>query len=321
MYTKAKYPKLNILSKNELAKHIHSKDFSIEEAKVLINQVLLDPESYWKDSKRYSKPETGKYVRNAKRTPLGDLLKKIDSKVLAPYDDLLPTFIFGGIKNSSHIKASKHLLGDKRKRSLLGLDIKSFFEKIKEDRVSYFFKKSGCSIKAAKLIAKLCCVPLGEKGNGSKERTIARGFATSPRLAVWCNLEIFMEIERISKAVLKNKDPRIAIYVDDIGITASRVTDTELEEVKIKVIDILSNFDKNQALPVNDTKTKKQNHVTGIEHLGLRYERNKLIVGKKTKSKLDKVLREYEHGTEKTKKILKGKKKAYFRYKDSVTKA
>ena len=321
MYTKAKYPKLNILSKNELAKHIHSKDFSIDEAKTLINQVLLDPESHWKDSKRYSKPETGKYERNAKRTPLGDLLKKIDSKVLAPCDNLLPAFIFGGIKNSSHIKASKHLLGNKRKRSLLGLDIKSFFETIKEDRVSYFFKKCGCSLKASKLIAKLCCVPLGEKGNGSKVRTIARGFATSPRLAVWCNLETFMEVERISKAVLKNSDPRIAIYVDDVGITASRVTDSDLEEVKIKAIEILSNFDKNQKLPVNDKKTKKQNYLTGIEHLGLRYERNKLLVGKKTTSKLDKVSREYEHGNENTKKLLKNKKKAYFRYKDSVTKA
>jgi len=90
-----KFPKIFIRSKSELAKHISHNKFPKEEALNLINDALLHSEEYWKDSK-HSKPE--KYVRNAKFTPLGLLLKKINAMVLAPHDKTLPNFIFGGIK-------------------------------------------------------------------------------------------------------------------------------------------------------------------------------------------------------------------------------
>lgn len=323
MYTKVKYPNINIRSKNELAKRISSKDFPLDKAKLLLNKVLLNPELYWKDSKRYSEPEKGKYVRNAKGTELGELLKRIDTVILSQHDNLLPDFIYGGRKKSNHILAAKQLLGEKRKRRLLSLDITSFFEQIKEDRVSYFFHKCGCSLIASKLLAKLCCVPCGEKGNGSNIRILARGFATSPRLSAWCNLETFTEVERVAKAFLKNKDPRVAIYIDDIGITASRVEKSSMDELKIKLIDVLSNFDKKQSLPIKEKKTKNvaYNDPKGLEHLGLKLERNKLKVGRKVTSKFSKINQEYKHGDKATKKSLKKKVKAYHRYTKTVLSA
>jgi hypothetical protein len=203
---------------------------------------------------------------------------------------MLPGFIFGGVKNTSHVEAAKYLLGSKRKRSILKLDIKRFFEQISKERVKQFFwYKCGCSEKAAELLAYFCCVPIGPKGSPQTHKTIARGFATSSRLAVWCNLDTFIKLDRLVRRRLRNKDPRIAIYVDDIGVTASRVTKEEMEELAIDIGHLLLNADRKQPLPLNENKTKTSSHEGGMEHLGLRLNRNSLSVGAKTKSNIDRI--------------------------------
>ncbi len=285
----SRYPKIHIRSKTELARHLSHGKFTKKEALALIKDVQDNFNSYWKDNERQSEPEKNKFVRSAKGTPLGRLLDNINKKILAPHDKMLPDFISGGIKNMNHIKASRHLLGKKRKRTLLKLDITRFFEQISEKRVYYFFyNKCNCSKRGAKLLSSLCCVPQGPKGNHIKHKTIARGFATSSRLAIWCNINIFIKINRLIKKELKKNDPRITIYVDDIGITASRVPKETMEKISLEVIDLLQNADINQQLPINKNKTKISSHEEGIEHLGLKLHRNKLSISAKNQSKLDK---------------------------------
>ncbi len=286
----SRYPKLHIQSKNELAKHLSHRKFPKEEVSVLINGVLKNFDEYWKDNRSQSEPEKGKFVRSARGTPLGRLLDSINKLVIAPHDKMLPDFVFGGIKNMDHVKAVKYLLGRKRKRTSLKLDLIRFFEHVSEERVyQFFYHKCACSKKAAALLASLCCVPEGPKGNPSEHKTIARGFATSSRLAVWCNLDAFIRLDRLVRKRLKGKDPRIAIYVDDIGITASRVSKEEMERLAFEIENLLLNADRNQKLPINKEKTKISSHEEGIEHLGLRLYRNRLSIGAKTKSKLGKV--------------------------------
>lgn len=320
MFKLNRYPRINIRSKNELAKHISDKNLSRVSALVLINDVLNNFDRYWYDSKR-SQPDKEKFVRSAVGTRLGDLLGRIDKKVLAPHDNLVPDFIFGGLSERSHIQAARSLLGTRRERVLLSLDITHFFEQIREERVFYFFhKKCGCSVTASRLLACLCCVPLGPKGSLSRDKSLARGFATSPRLAVWCNLDTFLRLSWKVKRLLRKHDPKLAVFVDDIGISASRVSPDRMEEVSKIVENILSKFDLNQELPVNLSKKKNRLFTEGVEHLGLRLGRNKLSMGGKTRSRRDKVygaLKQVKSSPERN-KLLK-QKRAYYRYRQQIS--
>lgn len=293
-----RYPHINIRSKNELAKHLSHKKQPYDKSLALINDVQANFDSYWHDHPKQSQPEKGKWVRDASFTNLGTLLKMINKQVLAPHDRLLPNFIFGGVSKKSHKDAVLHLLGVKRGRVLLKLDIARFYEQITKDRVEQFFAtKAGCGRDGAKLLAGLSCVALGAKGSSGNQYSLARGFSTSARLAVWCNLDIFIKIERLVRQELKGKDPRIAIYVDDIGITASRVSVEEVIELYKKLKPILES-DERQPLPLNDSKTKIVFHsgetynVQGefegkwcFEHLGVQMNRNSLTIGSKTRWK------------------------------------
>ncbi|MCC6447175.1 MAG: hypothetical protein IT215_00630 [Chitinophagaceae bacterium] len=281
------YPKLCIRSKNELAKHISHKGFLPDEALALINNVKSNFNDYWKDSKKASKPQNDKYVRNAKGSPLGKLLRKIDRLVLTPHDSLLPNFIFGGVKGKNHAMAAYNLLGNKRRRRLLKIDISRFYERVELHRVINFFQyKCGCQYRAAKLLAEFCSVPFGAKDSKNPRITIARGFATSSRLAIWCNLGVFKKMERLVMRRLKGHDPRISVYVDDIGITSSGVTKEQMENLRDEVIQLLQTHDKNQPLPVNKKKTAIQSHEEGLYILGIKLNRNNLTIGRKTHSRI-----------------------------------
>ncbi|MCX6716053.1 MAG: hypothetical protein NT077_03485, partial [Candidatus Taylorbacteria bacterium] len=132
--------------------------------------------------------------------------------------------------------------------------------------------------------------PRGAKGSNSSEKILARGFATSSRLALWCNLDTFQHLDWKIKQKLNGHDPRIAIYVDDIGITASRVDDTLIEDTKQFAIKIMEEKDKNQKLPVHrDGKTVIKKFADGAEHLGIKLGRNKLSLGWRARSHTDKI--------------------------------
>lgn len=320
MCKKNRYPKISIRSKNELAKHISGPSLPFSEALELINDVLGNHDDYWHDSKK-SEPKKKKYVRSAVNTPLGRLLKLIDKKVLRPHDQLVPDFIFGGLSKRNHIQAAHSLLGKQRGRVLLGLDITLFFEQVSEQRVyTFFHKKCHCSARAASLLAHLCCVPTGPKGSGATDRYLARGFATSSRLSVWCNLDIFLRLKWKAQRKLRKHDPKIAVFVDDIGITASRVSKKHMEKVANIIEDILLRFDQNQSLPLNKTKTKIRTFSEGAEQLGVMLGRSKLGVGGKTRSKRDKIRHELQQPISKAReKELIHKYQSYHQYEKTVS--
>jgi len=314
-----KYPKIFILSKNDLSKRFATTNLTQKQALDLINDVVDHFNDYWRDSK-HSEPEKNKYVRSAKGKPLGRVLKLIDKKLLVPHDKIIPGFIFGGVSKKSHIDAAYYLLGKQRERTLLTLDVGRFFEQISEERAYHFFHDKGqCSKKGAKLLASLCCIEEGPKGNGNGQRVLARGFATSTRLAVWCNLGIFLKLYLLVKKRLKHHDPRIAIFVDDIGISASRVPKETMEALKKEVENILINSDRNQKLPLNPKKTFIYSYEEGIEHLGLNLGRNRLSFGSKTLSRKAKVSHRLKTSTiASERKKLRMKRKSYFAYQEQI---
>jgi|SRR3989344_1834425 len=318
MHRTDRYPYIGIRTKYELAKRIASAALPYPKALALINDALVNFDRYWYDSKD-SKPAEEKFVRSAVGNSLGKLLQLIDRRVLAPHDNRVPGFIFGGLSGKDHIQAARHLLGIKRERRLLRLDIKRFFEQIHEERVFHlFYSKCGCSVEGARLLAQLCCVPSGAKGSTSEERGLARGFATSPRLSLWCNLDTFLRVHWKASRQLKNHDPRVVIFVDDVGVTASRVTHQEMEILSKALEDILAGFDHNQPLRIN---VRKKEILAGdkLEHLGIRLGRNKLSLGAKSRSRMEVVKNRLKGGLpreERTK--LKRKLRSYKAYKRQV---
>jgi len=147
---------------------------------------------------------------------------------------------------------------------------------------------------------------------------LARGFSTSSRLSVWTNLDTFLRLKWVTDRNLRNHDSKIVIFVDDIGISASRVTKNNLEILSRKIQAILSDFDRNQKLPINNKKTKIRSFTEGVEHLGLRLGRNKITAGYKTKKKLDKIKTEIKSSSGLNKKDLINKVKAYYVYKKQI---
>lgn len=222
----------------------------------------------------------------------------------------------GACLKKNHIQAANSVLGIKRKRVYLGLDITRFFEQVSEGRIfNFFYRKCGCSFQMSKLFAGICCVPLGPKNSGHSDKFLARGFATSPRLSIWCNLNIFMKINYKIKHLLLKNDLRLAIYIDDICISASRIDKKQMEEISLIVEDILSNFDPNQKLLINTAKKKIKSYTENFEHLGLRLGRNKLSIGGEVRSRRDKIrnaLKSKKASMERNK--LLDKNRAYSRY-------
>ncbi len=328
MNNKSRYPKIAIRSKRELAKRLSNKEYSVDSMMTLINDVIKNYSKYWADNLKQSQPIKNKWVRDASRTKLGVLLERINAKVLRPYDDLIPSFVFGGVSGRSTKMAVESLLGKrlKRKRILLKLDISRFFEQIKYERVYKFFLDKGeCEYRGAKLLADLCCVPIGPKDNPGSYKTIGRGFSTSSRLAVWCNIDTFIKLERLVKKELQGKDPCIAIYVDDIGITA-KTTKEDMVKLYPKIKEILTG-DIKQRLPLNDAKSKIVYHsgeeysVKGdyirrrsYEHLGLQMKVNSVCIGSKTRWKLVDLASQYKNSHRKNSAIRK-KRVSTLRYK------
>jgi hypothetical protein len=315
-----RYPNLGIRSKNELAKRISSNKLSPKEALLLINDVLVNFDKYWYDSSK-SDPDKEKYVRSSVGTNLGKLLKLLDQKVLAQCDSMVPHFFFGGLSKKNHIRAAYYLLGNKRYRTLLALDISRFFEQIERQRIFHLFnKKFKCSVKASDMLASLCCVPSGPKNNGSSKKVLARGFATSVRLALWSNLDLFVKLKWLVQENLKKYDPRMAVFVDDIGITASRVDAKLMESLRDKIRKLFDDFDPNQPLPLNEKKIKILSYDQGIEHLGLRLNRNSLSLGKKTLSKKNKITQKLKQPLSILERSdLKQKRKSLINYQKQIT--
>lgn len=292
-----RFPKIFIRSKTDFSHHISQPGFTQKEALNLINNVKDNFDGYWKDSGS-SDSAKGKYVRDASNSLLGILLHKIDDKILKPHDSMLPKIFFGGVGGSNHKKAVEYLHLRMKGRVLIKLDLSRFFEQISAERVQNFFQyKCACDYKGARMLVDFCCVPVGPKGSGNSRKTIARGFATSPRLAVWCNLDTFIRLERFITKKLKRNNPKIAIYVDDIGISARGISEKEMKNLLPEIENILKS-DPHQQLTLNTDKVDVVSQKTGrVEHLGIAVQGNRFFVGAKTRNKIKRTLAKIKRST------------------------
>lgn len=284
-----RYPKIFLRSKNELAKRLSHKNLSQKEALDLINDCIKNKDRYWSDHIEKSEPEKGKYVRDATGTKLAILLKLIDRKILKVHDHLLPDYIFGGVQKKDHVKAAKNLLGSKKLRTFMTIDLTKFYEQISQKRIeSFFVTKTQCTRDVAKILSYLCCTPFGKKGSDG-EMVLARGFSTSSRLAIWAGLNLFNKVQEISYGILKQHDPRISFYIDDIGISASKISQGKMLLLRNEIEDVFLHFDGNLQLKIHPFNSKKEkdimNHSDSPEFLGIRLLRNCLTPGKKAYAK------------------------------------
>lgn len=323
------YPKLNLYTKKQLANVIRGKDLSFDSALKLIDDCLINKDKYWSDNPRESKPDEDKWVRSASGTPLGKLQKRINQKVLAPHDSELPIFIYGGVGKKGIKNAVIALQGKKNKRTLLKVDMRRFFEHISyEDIVNTLVCHCNCEKDVAQIIAEIACVHDGKKSSGNtNEKVLARGFSTSSRLAIWCNLNLFRNLFYCMTKRLKGHDPKIVVYMDDIGITASRVDSTLLASLYEDITKIIENASK---LEVNKNKTKiidylqreydvidghlLEGRIAQFEFLGIGIGRNRLYPGVKIRSKMAKLLKK-PNLSDKELQTLKGQK----RYANYIT--
>lgn len=308
---------INLDSKNTLAQQISGKKLNPSQARDLIDNVIVRYDTLWKDNLKESKPDKGKWVRSAYRTDLGRLLKLIDVRVLAPLDRNLPNFIFGGRKGMSNVTAAKHLLGFEKERTLLALDITKFFESVDVSKVEAFYKSKSCSPRMAKILSRLSCVHKGPKHQPEFALSLARGFSTSTRLSIWSYIAAFHQIHDLVLKRLKDYDPRIAIFIDDIGVSASRVPEELLRSLEDD-IDSIFGKQSDGFVKLNREKTKVMNFRDGISHLGVVLNRNKLVLPKDLQSKRDWFDYQYKAtGLEK----YKEKRRGYRSYENSIRKA
>jgi hypothetical protein len=231
MRNKNNYPAMNVDSMHELSRRLSGKGVSREKMLEIINHVNAHYYDLWHDNKSASNEAKGKFVRSASRNHLYFLLKRVNNKLLKPNDHLVPGFIFGGLSGRSAPMAAKNLVG-KKYRTLLATDISKFFESVTKPDLVKFFLNSGCAMDVAHFLAKICCVPIGKKCiPRHKLKVLARGFSTSSRLAVWCKLSFFVQLRQLVFNKIDKYSPRLSIFVDDIGITASGITNNILESL------------------------------------------------------------------------------------------
>ena len=267
-----------------MAKRLATKKIPFNETLAIIKDVSINKDKYWHDNLKESKIEKNKYVRSAYKTPLGYLLKTFDTRVLSKCDYMLPSFIFGGVSGKNHVRAARNLIAGKD-RAYFKVDLEKFFEQINITNVNNFFIKSGCSRDMANFISRMCCVAMGSKDNPSSKIVLARGFSTSPRLAVWCNILAFLTLDQKLSRVLKYTNYKLSVYVDDIGVTSGS-KDLELMN---KAFEITKAVLRKNGLKTNDdlNKSKPPIKLSGKqEYLGLRLGSKKITIGWKTQKKL-----------------------------------
>jgi len=177
-------------------------------------------------------------------------------------------------------------MGYEKERKLLALDITKFFESVQMSKVEKFYIDKKCSPRFARSLALFSCVKKGPKAEPEEEYSLARGFSTSTRLAVWSYVTAFHRINDLVMKRLKGHDPRMAIFIDDIGISASRVDDSLMMSLVDDVNKILDEESKG-ALKLNEGKTKLMTYKDSIKHLGVVINRNKLVMPVDMRAKLD----------------------------------
>lgn len=301
--TNQRLPNLRLYTEKDLANAIRDESLPFNKALWLIKRCIDNKDKYWHDVKFLSDPKKNKWVHSAKETPLGELQARLNENVLAPHDDIIPAYVYGGLGKRSIKQAANDLLGKRRERTMLKIDMSRFFEHVtRDDVVQCLTRSCGCTKRVATIIADLSCVPEGKKSRDNTNKLVlARGFASSSRLAIWCNLPVFRRIFNLVLRELRGHNPKISVYMDDICITASRVSPGKMCNLHKKIIEIVEAPGSN--LELNKSKTQIVNYrsegfnpdngelIRGkpfpYEFVGIKLKRNELAPGTKVHSEIE----------------------------------
>jgi len=241
--------------------------------------------AYGGDSLKFeSAAEKGKMTRSIKQNSCLDVVnRRLNASFRRVLDKHVPDVFYGSVSGRTHILAAKELTNGK-KTVFLSFDIQKFFESISSNRVQRFFVKAGCTKEIADFLVSITCVPLGVKGLQKDKLSLARGFPTSPRLALWCTFEIFSKLNRILQKSFSHLFPKIVLYVDDIGISLKNPSEDEIVQIRDLVFELIESDKNGLSLTVHRDPPKfRVQKVEGrAEHLGVAIGKSKIAVGSKT---------------------------------------
>lgn len=272
---KQPFPKIQIRSKNELAKHLSSKRNYKDVLEKINHCIERFPYLY----SNHQDSKDGKYIRVAKR-PLKEINKLINTVILKEYDSTIISCIYGWIQNRSFVQAVD-IHKTKAKRTYIKLDLKRFFEQISYEKALWFFKKTWCKLNIAHMLTWFCCIPNSEYFRIDAERVIARWFSTSSRLAVLCTLEYFQKLNWLTLKYLKKFRPKITVFVDDITISFNNIDDLKFETFLRKINELSLKY----GIELNQDKTIINKDTNDIEILWVQINGWKLSPWKKTLKK------------------------------------
>lgn len=245
---------------------------------------------------------------------LKEINKLINEKILAPYDEEFPDFIYWWVKWKSHIKSVK-VHWKKYIRSSINLDLKKYFEHITYEMVINWLQKIWIANKIwAKIIANVSCVDIWEIPKHWWNRVIARWFNTSTRLAVISSLQFFKNLNTLVMKTFKWLDPKITIFVDDVCISFDNTNEEKIKFFIEKATELAQRFN----MPFNRIKTE-ENINKPVETLWLIQDRQKTKLPRKFEKKLKEERKEFYLG-DKTNKTLYNKIKWKMNYKKQVKK-
>ncbi|MCA9364192.1 hypothetical protein KC727_03160 [Candidatus Kaiserbacteria bacterium] len=291
-----KHPKLNLRTEKDLlrflnaSKEIKTKRGTLKRPVLFKDLTYLyeEPRLDWSDHPTESDSTKEKYVRSIKPgSILNTANRRLNEALRRTLDEQASQIFYGSVSKKSHIQAAGSLCNGKN-TTIVSLDITRFFESISSDRVARFFCKAGCSPEIAKKLVAVTCVPVGPKEKPEEKYSLARGFPTSPRLALWSTFEIFVKLNRVLQKKFAHLSPKIVVFVDDIGISLKNATGEDIQAVKEIAFSVIESDTKDLSLKVhkNPPKLKIQHISENPEHLGLVIGKKNLSLGFKTRSKI-----------------------------------
>lgn len=325
-----KHPKLNLRTENDLLLFLNAAKSIKAKNKTLRRQVDLKDLRYlrdnshldWNDHPAESNSKRKKYVRSIRAGSRLEITnRRLNAALKQTLDKKVPQIFYGSVSRKSHIQAASKLCNGKGV-TIISLDITRFFESIARHRVARFFCKAGCSPDVAEVLAGITCVPLGPKNEPLSDCSLARGFPTSPRLALWATFEIFVKLNRALEKKFSRLSPKMVVFVDDVGISVKNASVDDIEAVKNQAFTIIESDKNGIDLKVHKKPPKlKVRHISETaEHLGLVIGKKNLAPGLKTRLKIGDVKAKLSGGflSTKERRVALEHKRGLMNYKRSV---
>ncbi|MCG6202889.1 reverse transcriptase family protein [Psychromonas antarctica] len=138
------------------------------------------------------------------------LLEKVHTRIASLLCRIItPDFLHSGIKGRTYITNAKSHLG---KHKVLTSDLRSFYPSTSKKMIFKLFRYNfHCSVEVADLIASVA----------TYEEHLPTGSRLSMPLALWANIEMFLEIESLAKKHSIN----MTIYVDDLVFSGKNLNE------------------------------------------------------------------------------------------------